>query len=110
MEDLKELLRRMGINSLYRGQKVALRSVELVLEDENRLLDVVNRIHEVVGAEQEKSWTAVERQLRTTVSVAWRTNPQLLENIAGYPLTKQPTASEFIEILYNYTVRNLIHK
>ncbi len=110
MEDLKEILRRMGINSLYRGQKAALRSVLLVQENENRLFDVVNGIYKVIGDEQNQSWTAVERQLRTAAGVAWRTNPDLLETIAGYPLFKQPTASEFIEILYNYTVRNLIYK
>lgn len=110
MEDLKQTLRQMGVNRLYLGQRAAIRAVELVQEDEDRLLDVVNGIYKVIAAEQNKSWTAVERQLRTAVSTAWKTNPDLLQTIAGYSLLKQPTASEFIEILYNYTVRNLIHK
>ena len=110
MEELKQTLRQMGVNHLYLGQRAAIRAVELVQEDEDRLLDVVNGIYKVIAAEQNKSWTAVERQLRTAVNTAWKTNPYLLQSIAGYQLLKQPTTSEFIEILYNHTVRNLIHK
>ena len=110
MEELKQTLRQMGVSHLYLGQKAAIRAVELVQEDEDRLLDVVNGIYKVIAAEQNKSWTAVERQLRTAVNTAWKTNPDLLQSIAGYQLLKQPTTSEFIEILYNHTARNLIHK
>ncbi len=110
MEELKQILRQMGVNRLYLGQRAAICAVELVQEDEDRLLDVVNGIYKVIATEQNKSWTAVERQLRTAVNTAWKTNPDLLQSIAGYQLLKQPTTSEFIEILYNHTVRNLIHK
>ena len=110
MKELKQTLRQMGVSHLYLGQRAAIRAVELVQEDEDRLLDVVNGIYKSIAAEQGKSWMAVERQLRTVVNTAWKTNPDLLQFIAGYPLQKQPTVSEFIEILYNHTVRNLIHK
>ena len=109
MKELKQTLRQMGVNCCYLGQRAAIRAVELVQEDEDRLLDVVNGIYKPIGAEQGKTWSAVERQLRTAVNTAWKTNPDLLQSIAGYPLQKQPTVSEFIEILYNHTVRNLIH-
>ena len=42
-----------------------------------------------------------ERNIRTAVQIAWRTNPELLREMAGYPLDGPPTASEFLEILSN---------
>ena len=48
-----------------------------------------------------RKWTAVERNIRTAVQIAWRTNPELLREMAGYPLDGPPTASEFLEILSN---------
>ncbi len=48
MEDLKQTLRQMGVNRLYLGQRAAIRAVELVQEDEDRLLDVVNGIYKVI--------------------------------------------------------------
>ena len=110
MEELRQILRQMGVTRCYLGQRSAVRAVELVQENEDRLLDVVNAIYHTVAEEQNKTWMAVERQLRTAAGTAWKTNPDLLETIAGYPLLKQPTASEFIEILYNHTVRNPVHK
>lgn len=111
MEDeVEELLRELGVHSLYRGQYSAIRAVGLVCEDKSRLYDVVDRIYKVIGDEQGKKWTAIERQIRTVVSVAWRTNSQALANMAGYPLTKPPTVSAFIEILYNYAAHHFAHK
>ena len=44
---------------------------------------------------------AVDQNIRTAVQIAWRTNPELLREMAGYPLDGPPTASEFLEILSN---------
>ena len=43
----------------------------------------------------------MDRNIRTAVQIAWRTNPELLREMAGYPLDGPPTASEFLEILSN---------
>ena len=54
------------------------------------------------------NWTAVERNIRTTVARAWKVNCPLLSEMAGYPLACVPTASEFIEILASYILRSSV--
>ena len=103
MQELRQLLKMLGVNSTYRGQWTTARAVKLVRDDEERLCYVVDKLYKVIGAEQGRSWRAVEGQIRTAAKTAWRTNSQSLANMAGYPLPKPPTPSEFIEILYNYT-------
>ena len=51
-------------------------------------------------------WTAVERNIRTAVSRAWKINRPLLCDMAGYPLACTPAASEFIEIAASYILRS----
>ena len=51
-------------------------------------------------------WRTVERNIRTLAARAWRINAPLLEQLAGYSLESAPSASEFIEILTNFTMRN----
>ena len=64
-------------------------------------LAVAKEIYWEVGSRCGRKWTAVERNIRTAVQIAWRTNPELLREMAGYPLDGPPTASEFLEILSN---------
>lgn len=45
------------------------------------------------------SWHVVERHLRTACAVAWETAPDLLSVLAGHPLQRRPTPSQFVAIL-----------
>lgn len=103
MQELRQLLKKLGVSKSYRGQWTTARAVKLVRSDEERLFCVVDRLYKVIGAEQGKSWSAIEGQIRTAAKTAWRTNSQSLANMAGYPLTKPPTPLEFIAILHYYT-------
>lgn len=51
------------------------------------------------------SWSAVERNIRTIARRAWMSNPDYLEQLAGYPLNGPPSASELIEMLANDAMR-----
>ena len=37
--------------------------------------------------------------------IVWLTNPEYVQQLAGYPLTGAPSAVQFIEMLYNALVR-----
>lgn len=50
----------------------------------------------------------MERNIRTAVARAWKINRPLLVEMAGYPLTCLPSASEFIEILTSYILRTFL--
>lgn len=73
----------------------------LAVDQEDSLEAVTKEIYWEVGSRCGRKWTAVERNIRTAVQIAWRTNPELLREMAGYPLDGPPTASEFLEILSN---------
>lgn len=104
---MESTLRELGINRHYKGYPRILCALRLALEDEGRLFQITQRIYRPVARQLDCDWTAVERSFRTIVHRAWKVNPALLAEIAGYPLPKAPTCSEFIEILTVYLLRSL---
>ncbi len=102
MADLEGMLRALGIGRQYKGHAIAVHAVELALEDADRLVCVRSGILMPLGERLHRDWRALERNLRTAACRAWEVNPTLMEKIAGYPLQKAPTTTEFLEMLVNY--------
>lgn len=102
MTDLEGTLRALGIGRQYKGHAIAVHAVELALEDADRLVCVRSGILMPLGEMLQRDWRALERNLRTAACRAWEVNPTLMEKIAGYPLQKAPTTTEFLEMLVNY--------
>lgn len=102
--DVQRLLRELGVGRNYRGCRIVIISVKLISDDENRLLNIVDTYKEI-ALKTGTSWRAVERNIRTVVNRAWVTNRKRLIEAAGYPMLAQPTACEFLEIIYNYVSR-----
>lgn len=102
--DVLKLLRELGVGRTYRGCRIVIISVKLISDDENRLLNIVDTYKEI-ALRTGTSWRAVERNIRTVVNRAWVTNQSRLIEVAGYPMSVQPTACEFLEIIYNYVLR-----
>ncbi|MBQ8227689.1 MAG: hypothetical protein IJZ88_01610 [Clostridia bacterium] len=107
--DVLKLLRGLGVGKIYRGCRAVVIFVELASDDEDRLLNIVETYKEI-ATRTGTTWTAVERNIRTVVNRAWETNSQLLIEIAGYPMQIPPTASEFLEIIYNHSIRHGVTK
>ena len=105
LSDIYNLLRLLGIGANYRGYHVCAVAVKLCMEDSNYLLLVTKNLYPEVAKICGCSWRAVERAIRTTAARAWERNPQLLTEIARYPLTQPPTASDFIDMLSDYLSR-----
>ena len=95
MTEILNVLHSFGITRCYKGFKHTAFAIYLAVQDKSRLEAVTN-------------WTAVERNIRTTVARAWKVNCPLLSEMAGYPLACVPTASEFIEILASYILRSSV--
>lgn len=106
MTTAQDLLRQFGITGCYRGLKYVVFVVELAVSEEERLEAVTKELYMETASHFNCKWTAVERNIRTVAARAWRVNPDLLCEIAGYPLTCTPTASEFIEIVVSYILRS----
>lgn len=106
MTDVQDILRSLGITRCYKGFKHTEYAVLLAVQNESHLEAVTKEIYMETANYFECHWTAVERNIRTAVARAWRTNRPLLCEMAGYPLGKEPSASEFIEIIASYIIRS----
>ncbi len=105
MDEIQSVLRELGIGRNYRGYQRTALAISVALEDESRLTAVTKEIYGRTAQQAGCQWTAVERNIRTVVQRAWKVNPQRLIQLAGYPMTTAPTASEFIEVISNYILR-----
>lgn len=106
MTSIQEILRLLGITRCHKGFKHIEFSVALAVSEEDRLEAVTKEIYMETASYFHCKWTAVERNIRTAVARAWKVNRPLLCELAGYPLTCPPTASEFIEIIASYILRS----
>ena len=98
---IRRELRALGITRRCRCYGRIVMAIQQAVDQEDSLEAVTKEIYWEVGSRCGRKWTAVERNIRTAVQIAWRTNPELLREMAGYPLDGPPTASEFLEILSN---------
>lgn len=99
---IQDTLRELGAGRKRVTQRRTVVAIHLALEDEDRLLHVTKDIYcaaaEIFGCK----WTTVERSIRLVVKRVWSDNAEGLIQMAGYPLSEAPTASDFVEILSHY--------
>lgn len=95
MMSIQETLRLFGITRCYKGFLHTAYAIQLAVENENRLEAVTKEIYMETAFHFNCTWTAVERNIRTAVARAWKINHALLCDMAGYPLTCAPTASDY---------------
>ncbi len=98
-EQIAGLLYSLGITANYQGYFFTIYAVELAASDPSRLVLVTKDLYPAVAARFSSTGSRVERNLRHIAELAWRTNPQLLQEMAGYSLEHRPCASRFIAIL-----------
>lgn len=98
-QSTSELLYTLSIGRQYLGHSITVQAVELVLRDENRLLCVKQGIFVPLGRQRGCDWRTIERNIRTVIRRAWRTSPSRLAELAVYPLQREPTVTEFLDIL-----------
>ena len=94
-----DLLRPLGITEQYIGVRQLIQAVEMVMENPDTIHALQKEVLSVIAAQYSVSWGAVERNLRLISQKAWDTDSGYVEKLAGYPMSKRPTASELIEII-----------
>ena len=104
--DIYDLLYRLGVTANYTGFFHIALGVQLCMERPERLLLVTKCLYPDIARRYRTSWKAVERNLRTIVTIAWETNPLSICQIAGYALNTKPTVSQFLSIITNYLLHN----
>ena len=69
MENLSQLIHRLGINATYRGYHYLYRAVLLVLSDEDYLLSITKKMYLDIAAYYGIPVSNVERNLRTVITI-----------------------------------------
>ena len=99
---LRDILRSLSVTGNYRGYSNVLIACELILEDEERLHNIMKDVYASVAKACHCEIYSVERNIRTVIFLAWRNQRKRLCEIAGYNLSSPPTVSEFLSILTSY--------
>lgn len=99
MMDAGGLLLRLGVTPEYKGFAYFLCALEICRTDPEARHMLTKRLYPAVAARYVTSWQAVERDLRTAVATAWATDEVLLRDLAGFPLIRRPTVSQFLGLL-----------
>ena len=100
--DIQRLLILLGIGMQYMGFKLCSQAIFLAIQEPDRLLATSKWLYPDVAKRCGVNCQCVERNIRTVIAVAWKTNPQLLSELAGYSLSCRPKATQFIAILVFY--------
>ncbi len=104
---IDETLRSLAIAGYYRGYRQTVIALKLILQDEDCLYSVSEKVYAEVAAQCGCNHHCVERNLRTVIARAWHQHPERLQKMARYKLTAEPTASEFLDILASHVRRQL---
>lgn len=74
-------------------------AVYLSVQQPERLLLTTKWLYPDVAKHYAVTWNCVERGIRRAIESAWKTSPELLEELARHPLEKKPTPAKFLAIL-----------
>lgn len=94
-----DLLYRLGLTASYTGFFHTSYSVLLAVRRPEFLTAATKWLYPEVADHYGTTWTAVERNIRYSISVLWKEHPNRLCDLAGELLKKPPTAIKFISLL-----------
>ena len=97
--DICELLYGLGISANYTCFSQVACAVKLCREDPERLQLVTRKVYPEVARLCGTNGKAVERNIRTACSIAWKSNQHLLEQLGRRPFPKRPHNAQFLAIL-----------
>ena len=99
------LLYNMGVTEQYTGFFYTMCAVRLIISDPNRLRFITKLIYPDVAKMYCSNWKAIERNIRTVASAAWRNNPLLLSYLSGFSLKRKPSNGYFLATLTDFCTR-----
>ena len=97
--EIEELLLRLGASKKYVGFAHTMYALYLCVREPEYLLSTTKQLYPCVAKHFETSPAAVERNIRTIISVTWRNNRPFLNHLAHRPLSEKPSSAYFLAIL-----------
>ena len=110
-QKIQLLLHTTGVFSYYYGYQYFIRSVELAVQNPERLQSIQKEIYITVASEFQTSITSVERDIRTIRDVMMKNGgEQLLVQMTGcHPLAhKIPYPRDLIAIFSEYLIQEAV--
>ena len=104
--DAERLLRCLGVTGRLVGFLYTIYMVECVCNEPEQIQLSTKRLYPDTARLFKVSAASVERNLRTVVRTCWRQpDHSFLDHVAGVTLYRQPTNTEFIDMLAGFLRR-----
>ncbi len=100
-EDICRLLLGLGINPRYKGYRYTIYALLLAQEDAESMEHVTKFLYPAIANKYTTTNNSIDRCIRTVSEIAWKKNPERIEAMMGCSMTKNPTASEFLKMIYS---------
>lgn len=100
-KSLDRLLRPLGITRNQKCYPTLVLCLALVCSRPDSLQALSKEVYMPVSKASGLTWKSVEDVIRRASTLAWEVNPKRVQELAGYPLARRPTAGAFLEMLYN---------
>ena len=107
MLETEWILHKAGITSNYKGYWLLDSAVDIILADKTAKDNVVDVIYKSLAEKFEISSVSVERNIHTAISRRWEVAPERLNSALERNRLWQPTASEFIILLYEKVINKI---
>ena len=89
------------VSANYKGFLHTAYAVSLCVEQQDRLLLVTKWLYPDVARKYGTNWKAVERNIRTVSTIAWKHNLPLLESLSHRHLDRRLRSAEFLAVLFH---------
>lgn len=104
-KEIAAVVRQLGVTSRYKGYFYLIGAIEMTGGSEHLGYRITKDVYPLLARRYSTTVTSVEHDIRTIVRYCWRKQRNVLDHMAGYTLTEQPSNREFIDIL-GYYLRN----
>lgn len=102
MKQIYGTIRKLGVTSNYKGYFFLADAIKLAMNSPNKPIRITKEIYPYLAMKYKTTTMNIEHNIRTVVNLCWETNQEGIAEIAGCPLLRKPTNSEFIDMLAYY--------
>lgn len=103
-----DLLRYLMIPGTCRGFRLLETAIELAVEDENRLLNVIDDLYPLVAQRHNATLNCVQKNMRMAIIAGWKNGgDKQLEKLIGIHYSARPVTKDFIDLLADYLRRRM---
>lgn len=101
-----DLLRYLMIPGTCQGFHLLEAAIDLAVEDENRLLNVIENLYPLVAERHGATLNCVQKNMRMAIISGWKNGgDRQMEKLIGIRYANRPVTKDFIDLLADYLRR-----